>query len=319
MGNTEEKTSNLSLDQLKRLLRIENDKTVKSFVKSLNVFVAPSAKDEILGTVLSKENISKFLGCRDLPEQFLIAREVAKLLSVSPATVISLCRGNFLPHYKFNCNRGSKVLFIREEILAKEVYDLKLDHSLDYYGLLWRSQRFQKIIDGLLLSAKERGKVFSGVSFDIVRSLVMQVKTVEQLSEQYEISPKEIRRIFERKIKAFDEEVADIYQQLQELQIKNKKLFQENSFLAYQSKKMHDNNQFSFGQKDESFDLFSVGIADLDFSARIKNCLLSRGINNLEELIKYNSGELMKIRSFGALSLVEVQTELKKRNLKLCD
>lgn len=53
--------------------------------------------------------------------------------------------------------------------------------------------------------------------------------------------------------------------------------------------------------------LLKTPLEDLDLSVRAYNCLKAAKINNLSELVKYDTNELLKFRNFGRKSLVEIE------------
>ena len=58
-------------------------------------------------------------------------------------------------------------------------------------------------------------------------------------------------------------------------------------------------------------------IEELDLSVRSYNCLKRAGINTVEELIKRDEEEMMKVRNLGRKSLDEVQQKLASMGLSL--
>ena len=84
---------------------------------------------------------------------------------------------------------------------------------------------------------------------------------------------------------------------------------------------------FSFGvdekREDEFVDehvlqmrkLLKTNLEDLDLSVRAYNCLKAAKINTLEELVHYNTNELLKFRNFGRKSLVEIEALLVEQGL----
>lgn len=62
--------------------------------------------------------------------------------------------------------------------------------------------------------------------------------------------------------------------------------------------------------------VLEITIEELDLSVRSYNCLKRAGINTVEELIKRNEEEMMKVRNLGRKSLEEVQQKL--ASLGLC-
>lgn len=63
--------------------------------------------------------------------------------------------------------------------------------------------------------------------------------------------------------------------------------------------------------------ILEITIEELDLSVRSYNCLKRAGINTVEELIKRNEEEMMKVRNLGRKSLEEVQQKLAALGLSL--
>ena len=63
--------------------------------------------------------------------------------------------------------------------------------------------------------------------------------------------------------------------------------------------------------------VLEMTIEELDFSVRSFNCLKRAGINTVEELIKKDEEEMMKVRNLGRKSLEEVQQKLAALGLSL--
>jgi DNA-directed RNA polymerase subunit alpha len=61
--------------------------------------------------------------------------------------------------------------------------------------------------------------------------------------------------------------------------------------------------------------LLKTSLEDLDLSVRAYNCLKAAKINNLSELVRFDTHELLKFRNFGKKSLVEIEELLTEKNL----
>lgn len=62
--------------------------------------------------------------------------------------------------------------------------------------------------------------------------------------------------------------------------------------------------------------LLKTDIEDLGLSARAFNRLKAAKINNLEELVQFDTNELLRIRNFGKVSLVEIEAILIEKGLR---
>ena len=69
--------------------------------------------------------------------------------------------------------------------------------------------------------------------------------------------------------------------------------------------------------EDKGAKILEITIEELDLSVRSYNCLKRAGINTVEELIKRDEEEMMKVRNLGKKSLEEVQQKLEGLGLSL--
>ena len=70
-------------------------------------------------------------------------------------------------------------------------------------------------------------------------------------------------------------------------------------------------------EDDKKEKILEITIEELDLSVRSYNCLKRAGINTVEELIKRNEEEMMKVRNLGRKSLEEVEQKLANLGLGL--
>ncbi|MGB1248859.1 MAG: DNA-directed RNA polymerase subunit alpha C-terminal domain-containing protein, partial [Chitinophagales bacterium] len=61
--------------------------------------------------------------------------------------------------------------------------------------------------------------------------------------------------------------------------------------------------------------LLKTSLEDMDLSVRAYNCLKAAKINSLEELVSFNTNDLLKFRNFGKKSLVEIEALLTEKGL----
>jgi len=61
--------------------------------------------------------------------------------------------------------------------------------------------------------------------------------------------------------------------------------------------------------------VLNTPLEDLDLSVRAYNCLKAAKINNLSDLVTYDTNELLKFRNFGKKSLVEIEQLINEKGL----
>jgi DNA-directed RNA polymerase subunit alpha len=69
--------------------------------------------------------------------------------------------------------------------------------------------------------------------------------------------------------------------------------------------------------EEEKAKFLSMRVDDLEFSVRTSNCLRSKGISTVGELVRLTISDLLAIRNFGRKSLAEVQEKLTSLSLRL--
>ena len=72
-------------------------------------------------------------------------------------------------------------------------------------------------------------------------------------------------------------------------------------------------------EEQQTNDLMSITIEDLDHSVRSFNCLKRANINTVEDLVSKTQEEMIKVRNLGRKSLEEVEHKLNQMGLHLAD
>ena len=72
-------------------------------------------------------------------------------------------------------------------------------------------------------------------------------------------------------------------------------------------------------EEQQTNDLMSITIEELDLSVRSFNCLKRANINTVEDLVSKTQEEMIKVRNLGRKSLEEVEHKLNQMGLHLAD
>ncbi|MCX6795846.1 MAG: helix-turn-helix domain-containing protein [Candidatus Falkowbacteria bacterium] len=305
----------ISAEKAMEIFRMKSPKTLNAFARSMKLIRFSRDSDPLCRTVWETESVKKALGVQDLPEKFLVISEVAEILKVDERQIASLCRRGLLPYYKFNYNRGSHLLFIREEITSKLIIRLFLERPLDYYSTEWRYGKYEDLARNILDQARKKN-VFSEKSYDIVTSLLFKTNTVENLSRKYQVSVKTIIRAFDAKFSTLATQIGSLHETNLNIKQENDRLSQENITLKEQllnAKKC---------EYAKCKNLFSEGILDwrievTELPQGAKNCLDSAGIETIGQLISKTEHDLLKISSLGFRKLKQIEEYLLSNDLKL--
>ena len=73
----------------------------------------------------------------------------------------------------------------------------------------------------------------------------------------------------------------------------------------------------SYYETDKQQQILSMKIEDMDLSVRSYNCLKRANIHTVEDLIRKNEDEMLKVRNLGRKSLDEVIQKLESYGLSL--
>lgn len=206
--------------------------TITNLVRDGKISVVSENTDPITEVLLSREDFQKQLKSRELPEKFLLAPEVAKLLNLRKTRIEMMCRENLIPCYRLNDTRGSRFLFIEDEILNSKI-EVNLEPAADFYATRWRIETLNKLVDDLLWQAKHYG-ILSTMSFDIVRRLMTRKETLQKIADDYKLTKERIRQIFAGKFNGLIDGISHLYRDLQIEKEKNALLLQENVYLREQ-------------------------------------------------------------------------------------
>ena len=304
----------IPFDKAKELLRIEDNRTLNSFISQAKISITSNQSGDPLAMVLEKSALGQALRIKQLPEKFLIVEEVAELLHIAPSQVISLCSSNLLPHYKLNPNRGSRKLFVEEEVLASQTAKIILEQSLEAWAINWRLIKYQELIEKLLLLA-ERGDFFSAKSHDIVSSLLFQKISPRDLGKKYNMTSEGIRYIFETKLSGLIDGIGNLTDKLKEIKVENGKLRKENWELKAKLKAAAEVQSVASAPSE----LFGINVTELDFPVRALHCFANAGIENLGQLVGYTKSQLLLMSTFGKKTLTEVNETLAEKGIVLDD
>ena len=174
--------------------------------------------------------------------------------------------------------------------------------------------KIQDCIKGLLskmIKLAIKDNFISERDGNIAEELVNGV-SANQLGIKYGLSSTRIKQVARMVISKLNHFFVKIENQNLELAEINTKLIGEISMLT------KINNDLKIGSDaNYNSEHFSILVKDIRFSNKVTNICRSNNINNFGELINYSAKELLELRGFGKLALVEVEETLDKYHLKL--
>ncbi len=306
--------------EAKRMLRVANDRTMDNFIKRINISVIPKKKDPLTEILLNRGELSKALLVEELPEKFLVISEVAQILGISEWQVKQYCRKNVIPYRHLKFRRGSKLLFIAEEIEALQTTEIFLEKPLDYQAVIWRLERYKIVAEAMLNNLRSQNFI-NPRPYNILHGILIQGSSCEELGKLYDLSKDQVERTFLCTANNLVRHIERFFAQAGDLTRKNNILAAENSELRTKLKNAEDALAGKMIPLTEiPAEDFRLLIADTELSEKVKIRCRAHNVYSLGELEGCSIRELNKWDNFGAKSLNEITSYLKARgrSLKNC-
>lgn len=299
------KEKNISGKSLKEKLLIKEDRTIEAYIRD-GALPQPVKVLEDGEQLFDKQEILNLLGAKNFDEEFIDAEAASNILNITKDYVLSYARKGLIPCYRLKNVRGVQLLYLRSELEAAR-----------QHTILWSSQfanrlgkdRATKTIFSKLIS-RELG-FLTDRSADIFRELMINDKSVAEVSDKFSLTPFRIMQIFEQAVRFMDARLDSINKRIEntakielELEVLRKKLDyyeakeQQLSALPYQVQ-----------------ELLTKNLSEFYFSGRVLNIFRAADIITVEDLVKYRKNDFARFRSSGKLSLKEVDEFLNAKGL----
>lgn len=305
----------ISLEDAQRMLGFKTVRSVKSFIGKCNIKIINSSGDLLL-SLINIDDFCSAININNLPEKFLQISDVSKMLNIPSSQVSSLSRENFIPHYRLMHERGSRLLFVKEEIedFMKALPEISILRSSNYHSFLWRYQQYEKIIQRWLLATKDNSE-----SFHIFWDLIFGNENIESLAKKRGLTVERVKQKFNRKLRQMYFNPFDYLEKAAAVKKENVRLNIENTILKAKLEKANillqeDTYDFDIENRVDKAVFLNQKIDSFNFSARIINRLKVYQIDTLKDLFfEISPSDFLKIRNFGKRSLKEINEFFKSK------
>ncbi len=311
-------------------------RTVLSYVKN-GILPKPLSDD---GRILlfSRASVYEALGLKNLEEPIVTIKEAALILNKKHREMEHIVKSGIFTEIKLKGHIKAKRWYLKKEI---EGYGIEIEEISNPTNLR-NDRRFISILfTNHNLSTMEL--IASKKEIDIMKKVLLDKISYEDIGKEYEQSSIGIHRIFDKALRRFERRLKHIIPIIREMEKKNalKKMEEQYAerFNELERKIVYVNSMIKDAElkiiiaekleniivppehemnKDEYYrNLFMTKIANLGFSFRVINGFRYAGIYTLEKLVSFTTHDLKNIPNFGQGSLDEVINILKPLGLEL--
>ena len=196
MSEGENKNNAISAEEVKRLFRISDVRTIESYIKE-GVLVPAETSGTYQDTIFDRNHICKITGLKVIPDEPLMtAPEAMDFLGYPRARKVGFrtyCRTRRIPHYAFKIHKGSRMYFLRSELELIKNSEAVWDN--EFADFVARNYMLGSIIKHvfnstlMLKGLKENEK-------DLISRILFERKNLSIASKELGIHRENARRIF---------------------------------------------------------------------------------------------------------------------------
>jgi len=312
MGKQIDESNLLSREEVKKILRIEDDRTL-SYHKNFKLIVNDK------GHFFDRREIAEQLGT-DFTEPFLDMKEASAYMEMTEEYFLDkIVVKKLIPFYSISDNKkGSKRLFKRSELnfLKEEPYKIYLDTNSSLIDVM-RTHRWMK--EMLIFCMNDDMKLLDFLSFrekEVITEL-LDGNSIEGLAKKFDLPRDRVRMIFEKAKRHIN---MNLFRNFKNMVSTYKELTERNIILEVTLKTLEAKIPPPNSEMDEYefavHNILKTNIDDLDLSVRARNGLKNAQVETLADLVKYNKMDLLKFRNCGAKSLSEIEELIKEKGLQ---
>jgi hypothetical protein len=192
----EESNQSISAEEVKRLFRISDVRTIESYIKE-GVLVPVETGGAYQDIIFDRNHICKITGLKAMPDEPLMtAPEAMDFLGYPRIRKVGFrtyCRTRRIPHYTFKIHKGSRMYFLRSELEA--VKNSEATWSAEFADFVARNYMLGSIIHHVFNSTlMMRG--LKEAERDIINRILFQRKGLSIVSKEVGMHPEQVRRVF---------------------------------------------------------------------------------------------------------------------------
>jgi predicted DNA-binding protein YlxM (UPF0122 family) len=292
----------VSISELQKLFKLSSPRQLKaSFRNRIRVFDDGNA--EITdGRV--EELISKFRngGVYDVSE-------VSALYNISESTVTQLADFNFISAVKLTSSKGSKTLFLKEDIEREKELLLHYSRAKDIKRLARLGEK--------ILEFFKYAQHLTEREHEFFRLYYLDEHTYEEIGIQFDLSRERVRQIVMRATRRIFTKLSYFIRSEQEF-----RLYKHQYKESIEKAKLYDLVMQLVKPPEEKaeeppIDYSQMKLVDFDLSTRALHTLHYADIETVAQLITWSKADLLKCRNLGLSTLTEIEEFLRQHGLSL--
>lgn len=303
---------NVTLEEARKILGFKTIRSVKSFVRGCRIKITSMGDDPLLD-LIKTDDFCRAIRINSLPERFLQIKEVAKMLNISSGQIMSLAQEDIIPYYRFSRKKGSRLLFVKEEIedFINIFPEISIIKNRNYHSFIWRHQQYETIIQRWLLAIKDQSD-----SFHIFWDLLFGNRSIEELAKERGLTVERIKQIFNRKLRGMYFNPLIHLDKVAHIKKENIRLNIEINILKGKLGEVDVLSREGIEDKVNTASFLAQKIKHSDFSLRTFNIIKRFEMDTLGELFfDISPVDFLKARGCGKKILEEVDNFFKLRGL----
>ena len=286
----------LPLKTVMKIVRTGDRRTFNSFVKDAKIEIIPgnSPLSEVL---FWEKDICLAMGVKTLPEKFLVSSEAAKILNIKESTVITLCKNDFLPHYRLGKNYHSRLLFIEQELADSLIPKISLERPLNYYSIAWRFEKFQELFLSLIQQARDNWSL-SEKGHECLNTLLGGHGSIKDLAIKYDTSTQAVSAAFLRHFHWLEDSTGKMFAENKRLSQENADLVRSNNSLMEKLKALGVSTIPLSGEIPTN--LFDVTLDELGLPTKAKKYLEALGVKSCGDVLNLKDTKFTAVPGYGS-------------------
>lgn len=196
------------------------------------------------------------------------------------------------------------------ELLEQKLRDIRGAARIDYFPVRTLLEK--------MLNAFYDTEFCPPRSIDIMRNIILNGKSYQEVADDLGVSKSRIGQIFERETRRLANRLCWLRKAADDkrtLQKENVALRQENEVLWAKVATYDAAEAAKMEQDALRRDFLATPLKEFDLSVRALNCLKAAKINTVGDLTHHKRSDLLKFRNFGKKSLTELDEFLQRHEL----
>lgn len=300
----------LNKEELKNLLNIRNDQTIRSYLKQKLI---PFELDSEGDMIFDRQQIFGILGLKqDAEEPLINSEEACKILGINDVKSLgAFLKSHKIPFYSLKNEKGMRRYFLRSELETSMRFTAKWDNNFpDYVARThFLSETMKFVFNSSLVSSLTENE------YKILDDIIFDRKTLEETGKKMGFTGERIRQIFQVACKKIYFGVHKLNKKIDDsinLEKENEKVKLENKMLLSKLKECDGDDEAIY---NGSLNSHLIKIAKFDLSVRAHHYLSDMGIETLGQLTEMTREDIFKFRNIGKKTVEEIGQLLSQNGL----